>query len=283
MTAAADGFSRRSLSVIIPAHDEAATLPHLLAGLQGDALEVVVVCNGCMDDSAQVARKHAPRATVIEIAEASKIAALRAGDDVASTFPRFYVDADIEVDAATLRALASRLMAGRLAVAPTARHDTTGSSWPVRSYYRILPLLPVVSTSIVGTGCIGLSEVARSRFDDWPSVLADDYFLDGLFDAAEKERVEATGSRVTAPLGVADLVARRVRVIRANRQVDALGLRAAPAGRAQGLVGVLRRHPTRVLDMTVFVVVSLWVRVLVARRRGQQIEWGRDRSREQGG
>jgi len=285
MTEAAAHSPGRPLSVVIPAHDEAATLPGLLAGLRDDALELVVVCNGCTDDSADVARAHAPRATVVEIAAASKVAALAAGDAVAVAFPRFYLDADVGVDAGTLRRLASHLDGGPHAVAPAVRYDTQRSSWSVRSYYRVLPLLPAVSTSIAGTGCIGLSEQGRGRFDAWPDVLADDYFVDGLFGAGEKERVRDLTSVVAAPLGMGELVARRVRVIWANHQVDALGIRAVPVARAAGLAGVLRRHPARLADVAVFAAVSLWVRVRVraSRRRGQPVAWGRDRSRERQG
>lgn len=269
------------MSVVVPAHDEAATLPRLLAGLRGEELEVVVVCNGCTDDSAEVARAHAPDATVVEIAAASKVAALAAGDAVAGAFPRFYVDADVGVDAEVLRLLASRLQQGRLAVAPVPHYEARSSSWLVRSYYRVLPLLPAVSTSIAGTGCMGLSEDGRARFGEWPDVLADDYFLDGLFEASEKERVAAATSRVSTPLSGGELIGRRVRVIWANRQVDALGLRRVPVVRSGGVGGVLRRHPERALDVVVFAAVSLWVRASVrsARARGGPVAWGRDRSR----
>ena len=285
MTDAAGRPRGRSLSVVVPAHDEAATLPRLLAGLRDDDLEVVVVCNGCTDDSAHVARTHAPDAMVVEIATASKVAALAAGDAVAGVFPRFYVDADVGVDAQMLRRLASRLRAGPHAVAPAVHYDTRDSSWLVRSYYRVLPLLPAVSTSVAGTGCMGLSESGRSRFDGWPDVLADDYFLDGLFEGAEKERVGEVTSLVVAPLSLQELVLRRVRVIWANYQVDSLGLRRVPVARSGGIGSVLRRHPARLADVAVFAAVSLWVRVRVraSRRRGQPVAWGRDRSRERQG
>jgi glycosyltransferase involved in cell wall biosynthesis len=285
MTGATDRAPGPPISVVIPAHNEAATLPRLLVGLREPGLDVVVVCNGSTDGSAEVARALAPDAKVLEIDTASKVAALAAGDAVATAFPRFYVDADVGVDARVLRRLSSRLDAGPDAVAPAVRYDTGHSSWPVRAYYRVLPLLPAVSTSIAGTGCIGLSESGRSRFGDWPDVLADDYFVDGLFEVGEKERVRDVASVVVAPFSVGDLVARRVRVIWANRQVDSRGLRRVPVARAAGTAGVLRRHPARVLDVAVFTAVALWVRIRVrsTHRRGETVAWGRDRSRERAG
>ena len=54
-------------------------------------MQVVVVCNGCSDDTADRAR--ALGAEVLELADAGKHLALNAGDAVARGFPRVYLDA----------------------------------------------------------------------------------------------------------------------------------------------------------------------------------------------
>lgn len=270
------------LSVVVPAHDEERVLPALLAAIDDDGLELVVVPNGCTDRTADAARAASPRARVVEVHEASKTAALRAGDATAHHFPRSYLDADVAVTAAGLRQLADALAApGVLAVAPTVVVDSSGASWPVRAFYRALPLLPSVSTSIAGTGCIVLSEEGRARFGDWPAVLADDYFLDGLFRPDEKRRVAGVTSRVRTPRRLGDLVRRRVRVTFGNRQVDGLGLRIAPPV-GGGVLAAVRRHPGRALDLAVFVAVGLVVRLRVAAaiRGGREVGWNRDDSRD---
>ena len=84
--------------MIIPAHNEASviarTLAPLAAAAASGALEVIVVCNACTD---RTARDLAPPrsfagVTVVEIAEASKTAALNAGDSggrhLAAALPR---------------------------------------------------------------------------------------------------------------------------------------------------------------------------------------------------
>ncbi len=83
-------------SVIIPAHNEEAVIARCLSSLlegapsgTAEEVEVIVVCNGCDDHTAQVAREIAPRATVLEIPVASKVAALNAGDEEAAHFPAF--------------------------------------------------------------------------------------------------------------------------------------------------------------------------------------------------
>jgi glycosyltransferase involved in cell wall biosynthesis len=101
-------------SVVIPAHDEEerieTTLRSLVRGVAHGELEVVVVCNGCTDATATVARSVAG-VEVVEIAEASKIAALRVGDERTRTFPRIYLDADVELSGRAAVALA-RALAG---------------------------------------------------------------------------------------------------------------------------------------------------------------------------
>ena len=52
-------------SVIIPAHDEAGSIERCLTSLAADpgsdALDIVVVANGCTDTTAEQARRHAVR------------------------------------------------------------------------------------------------------------------------------------------------------------------------------------------------------------------------------
>ena len=94
------------MSVVIPAHDEERVLPRLLASLADPRLEVIVVANGCRDATADIARTAGVR--VVELAEGSKVAALDAGDEAATLFPRAYLDADIQILAKTLaKALAN--------------------------------------------------------------------------------------------------------------------------------------------------------------------------------
>src|ERR687891_96542 len=74
-------------SVIIPAYDESARigrcLDALFSGVGPGRLDVIVVCNGCRDDTAARARATGHPVRVIELPVASKAAALRAGDAAA--------------------------------------------------------------------------------------------------------------------------------------------------------------------------------------------------------
>src|SRR5262245_39062030 len=87
--------------VVIPAHDEERTIARLLrelGPLEAD-VQLIVVCNGCRDRTATIAAEAAPWSTVVELAEGSKPAALRAGDARLTTTPRLYLDADVLLSA----------------------------------------------------------------------------------------------------------------------------------------------------------------------------------------
>src|SRR5437899_623595 len=93
------------LSIIIPAHNEAGVIEATLGSLLGCHLDrpmqIIVVANGCGDDTATRARAFAQSSQgaieVLEIPIGGKINALNAGDRAAKYFPRAFLDADIQL------------------------------------------------------------------------------------------------------------------------------------------------------------------------------------------
>src|ERR1700730_14723213 len=92
LTTTASSPNVLAVSVVIPSHNEehviGRCLQALTDGAQADELEIIVVCNGCSDRTAAIARTW-PATTVVELSEVSKSAALNAGDLHATRFPRF--------------------------------------------------------------------------------------------------------------------------------------------------------------------------------------------------
>ncbi len=215
-------------SIVIPAHNEERVIGRLLdaltaAGPPADgpaALDVVVVCNGCTDATAQAAAR--PGVTVVEIPVPSKHAALRAGDRHARGFPRVYVDADVEIDASGIRILAEAVAPadGVLAAAPARRLPTAGCAWRVRAYYRVWQLLPAVREGLFGRGVIALSERGHARIAGLPPLMADDLAVSLAF--APHERAVVPGATVTVhpPRTWADLIRRRVRATTSTHQLE---------------------------------------------------------------
>src|SRR4051812_16230142 len=89
------------LSIIIPAHNEAAvvarTLNSILANKLDRPLQIIVVANGCTDETAEVVRRFNDTVELVETPVGSKTHALNLGDRVAKYDLRAYLDADIEL------------------------------------------------------------------------------------------------------------------------------------------------------------------------------------------
>ncbi|MEO6380495.1 MAG: glycosyltransferase family 2 protein, partial [Nitrobacter sp.] len=204
------------ISIVVPAHNEgsviARTLGQWVTGSASDEISVVVICNGCTDDTARIARRFGPTVHVIESEIASKIHALNLGDHISSGFPRIYVDADILITVEAILALARRLERGDvLAVAPTANINLTGCSWLVRKYYDIRSRLPSSREGIGGSGVYALSEAGRRRFGKFPEVVADDTYVRLQFGLTERETLPYAKSTVFPPRTALQLIGVRTR------------------------------------------------------------------------
>ncbi len=214
-------------SVVVPAHDEgdgiATTLTTLLADARPDEFEVVVVCNGCSDDTADVARR-VPGVLVEELPRPSKVGALRRGDQLATAFPRIYLDGDVRLTTATARALVDALQLEAPRTAGVAgRVDAADSTRLARWYYDFRQRLPVFRTGIIGAGVYAMNRAGRGRFRDWPEVLGDDQFV--LRNFAAHERITVPGHQTEVPI-VEDLptvLRRQLRVRHGNRQLTRSG------------------------------------------------------------
>lgn len=270
------------ISVVIPAHNEAAVIGRCLQALPTDDLEVVVVCNGCTDTTAEVATRLGSHVRVETIPEASKTAALNHGDAVAAHFPRVYLDADTVLRRGAIEAMTRALELGdALAVGPTVQYDLSRSSRWVRSYYRIWSRLPSVGGDIVGCGVYALSEEGRARFDRFPDLLGDDHFVRDCFSPDERRVTDAV-SVVSAERTVRDLVRRKVRVFTGNRLVYV----AQAGGRTRGRrrqtqwLDVVRRDPRLAFDLPIYLTVTTLAKLLSRWRtwRGTHLDWGRDDS-----
>jgi glycosyltransferase involved in cell wall biosynthesis len=273
-------------SVVIPAHDEQAVIGRLLDALgEGQppgAIEVVVACNGCTDDTAAVARARG--AHVVEVPAASKIAALDAGDAAATAFPRFYVDADVVL---TGRAVAdvARWLAddgdGVPCAAPPFDVAVDGRPWAVRAFYDVWLRTPYLADAHVGSGVFALSQAGRARFGHFPGVIADDLFVRNLFGRAERRVVATDPFVIEAPRTLRALVRRRVRVHAGNlEQAAHAELRSLPGARescAPWWRTVVER-PSLAARAVPYALVNaiakLRARQLV--RGGREIGWRRD-------
>ncbi len=273
-------------SVIIPAHNEAATIGRNLRalrdGTRADDLDVVVVCNGCTDRTADVAREADPLARVIEIAQPSKVEAVRVGNAATDVFPRIHLDADIELrGTAALQLLEPIARDEVLATAPARDVPRTGCSPWVRWYYDVWESLPQVEAGLFGRGVVVLSEQAQARVTALPQMMSDDLGMSDSFSGDERRVVPAAVAVIHPPRTVRDLVRRRIRVATGNAQAAQLGVRR-PGSRTgpRTLLGLAVTRPGLALRLPVFVAVHVAAQLGArkALRSGDFATWQRDES-----
>jgi len=255
--------SMTSATIIIPARNESATiegcLRALLASAEPGEFEVIVVCNGCTDSTAALARRFSA-VRVIELEAPSKPAALNAGDRAACASPRIFVDADIEVDTKSVRALVHSLaQGGALVASPRPRLDLSCSSRAVRLFYSVWSRLPYFTRGPIGAGVYAVSEVGRARFDQFPNLISDDGFIERTFRPEERASVAGASMVIRTPPNLRSLIRIEARRRAGFRQLEAFGLAGhspQSRGQRQGLI-LLAANPFRWPAIAVYLVVRL--------------------------
>ena len=277
------------ISIIIPAHNEAKVIRRCLeqvtGGLEPGEAEVIVVCNGCSDDTAGIAGAFGSPVRMIETDVPSKVNALNLGDEAATGFPRIYMDADIRLDGQAIRRLVDVLKKGPcLAAAPSMGMDLDRSSWFVRAYYRIWSALPYTREGFMGVGVYAMSAAGRRRFGRFPDVIADDGYVRMLFAPGERVAAPECVSIVKGPATLRDLIKIKTRsrlgLYQLRRRFPELFAREAALkqyGRASRWIAA---NPLLWPAAAVYVCVNLISKHRARRQMGriEQYVWERDES-----
>jgi hypothetical protein len=274
------------ISVVIPAHNEASVIERLLTGLLADArsdeLHIVVVANGCSDDTATIAASHEPRVRVVSTPIASKALALELGETHAQGFPRIYVDADVELRTSDIRALVAALAEpGVLAAAPERALTMDGRPRTVRWYYDVWQRLPGVREDLYGRGVIAVSAAGHARLLGLPRVMNDDLAASLAFAPHERRVVPEARVVIHPPRTTGDLLRRRIRSLTGIAQMEGrmAGVAATRTSRSD-LVRIVRESPATAPRMAVFLGVTAAARWKARRpiREKDFTTWLRDDS-----
>lgn len=195
----------KTFTVIIPAHNEAALIGRCLRSLmasdplpQGWRVAVLVVANGCTDNTAAKAHEYADHATargwslsVIDEPQGGKLNALNIADKAAQGTNRAYLDADVTLDPALLGQLvetldsdAPRYASGQPTLGPAQSRIT-------RAYGRFWASLPFATSGVPGFGIFAMNAAGRARWGQWPDIISDDTFARLSFTANERVRINS--------------------------------------------------------------------------------------------
>jgi glycosyltransferase involved in cell wall biosynthesis len=275
------------ISIIVPAHNEANVIGRCLnamtRGARSGELEILVVCNGCSDATADIARRHDPPVTVFEIETPSKSAALNLGHQKATSFPRFYVDADIVLPIESIRRVANVLRGGSIhGAAPGIRVDLKNCSWPVRAYYNIWLRTPYVNEGMIGSGVYAISEQGGTRFTAFPNIIADDGFARLLFTPEERLSVDGAWFLMTPPKTLRNQIHIDVRRRVGRFEMAALHpdttTREAKHQRSELFRLALKPSLWPALVVYLYAKVACIAVYLIRERQGRHKHWNRDES-----
>lgn len=195
----------KRVSVLIPAHNEAAHIRACLAAVFSSAPlpagwcgEVLVIANGCADDTAARARTTDTSEDwalrVLDLPEGGKLAALNAGDAVAIGDVLIYLDADVRVSTDLIPQVIAALTQNGAKYASGSPRIPPARSAITRAYARFWMQLPFFRSGVPGFGVFAMTRKGRTRWGEWPDIIADDIFARLRFAPTERQRVAATYS-----------------------------------------------------------------------------------------
>jgi glycosyltransferase involved in cell wall biosynthesis len=274
-------------SIIIPAHNEARVLGDCLDMLVRDVesgeFDIVVVCNGCTDDTAGVARQYDGQVRVFSIAHASKVAALNLGDSVARAYPRVYLDSDLQVSGKAIRSLVLALAKDKLAAIGFMNITLQNRSWLIRNFYRVWLLHPYLMQGKFG-GVYALSEAGCRKRGPYPNVIADDAFVMSQF--APKDCVAVPECRFTVypPATMMNLLRIRTRSHLGNFQLkDSINpARGVKASDQREWLKRIAKNPKTWPGLVIYVAVNATAKInALYRHRFAVYTWLRDESSRQ--
>jgi len=272
------------VSIVIPAHNEANAIGRCLSGLLADSMpgefDIVVVCNGCADDTAKIAASFGTRVRVFDLITASKVAALNFGDQAARTYPRVYLDSDLVISGSDIRSLVSLLDENTLAAVGHMDVQLEERSWPIKSFYRIWARNPYLTAGKFG-GVYALSEEGCKKRGPYPDIIADDGFAKNAFDSTECKSDHGCRFTVSPPATVKDLLRIRTRVHLGNLQLKSMENKhgePSDAHQNRWLFNALR-SPGLWPAIGVYLSINLAARVAAKyRHQREDYRWLRDES-----
>ncbi len=274
------------LSIIIPAHNEATvverTLKSILANQIDRPLQIIVVANGCTDETANVVRRFSDKIEVVETPVGSKTHALNLGDRVAKYDLRAYLDADIELSPNALQDVVNTFNDPTIHLAmPRAKHLYRGHNPFLAGYYAIWRSMPYVRRGAMGGGFYCIDKELRSRFREFPSITADDKFIRNLAKPHERRVVETCFATVTMPQSFGMLLKVKTRWTYGNLELAASrpDLNVNDQRKHEGALLHMLIRPWLWIHMPTFVFVYVYAQI-AARKRLEQQEavWDRDAS-----
>ena len=281
-------------TVVIPAYNEAQGIERTLRAVLAQEianLTVIVVPNACVDDTAARARTFEPRVIVVETATPGKPNAMNLAEETLrarglDSFPRLFLDGDIELEAGALAAMLARCVGSTpKIVAAKPRFDVSRCSLFVRLFYQASVFNPWHSAGAPnGSGTFMVNASGRALWGTFPSIISDDSFVERHFAPTAQETVHEAHSIVRVPRTLAGLRAIAARKRLGTQELDGLLPARADGRDTRGTARIMLRKMLPRPHLWPALCAFLWVKTLerldrksAAQKQGQA-RWQQDRS-----
>jgi glycosyltransferase involved in cell wall biosynthesis len=276
----------RGISVIIAAHNEGAviegTLRSVLNNKLDRPLQIIVVANGCKDDTAEKARRFGPDVEVIETPIGNKINAINLGDRAAKYFPRAFLDADCQLSENLLQRVADEFEDSSVRiVAPGVKYIYSGWNPFLAGYYQLWKSLPHVKRNTMARGFYAIDAKLRERYTEFPALTADDKFIRNLTKPEERRVAEDCYTTVHLPDNFRDLLKVKTRWTFGNLELSERrpDLNVNDQGEHDGIAGYLLARPWLWVNVPTFLFVWWYARRAAKKKLAEKrAGWERDES-----
>ncbi|CAM4243763.1 glycosyltransferase family 2 protein [Pseudoalteromonas ostreae] len=197
------------LTVIIPAYNEEKCIEKTLSELTNFSsleVEVIVLPNGCTDNTAEFVRAKYPSFKVVELETGSKVLAINKGLEIAKFGHVLVQDADVIINAESVRNILKFIESeDYLFASPNTRIIQDGS-FLTNKYYSFLKLTPAYRIGMVNSGAYLISPNARDILGEFPQVIADDGYVKGTLGTANLTTIPSCYSVVMSPRTIWSLI-----------------------------------------------------------------------------
>lgn len=263
----------KMFSIIIPAYNETTVITDTINSILSDGAitksQIIIVCNACHDNTAEVVRQFAIKAEnllkqqkieilILETPIASKTNAINLGHSKATHLKRILLDADILISGASLVTLYSEMhLNNALVASPKAIFNYAKSDFWVNQYYQVASVSNYNRFQRI-SNVIALSEQATQRLGNLPSIIADDEYISRQFCESEKLVVDKCYFEFACPLNVISLLKTQTRVRLGNIQLNKLGITKKVPAKSTSLPED-KINKSTMLSLTIFTCIKLCI------------------------
>ncbi|MEW6989451.1 glycosyltransferase family 2 protein [Colwelliaceae bacterium 6441] len=276
-------------SIIIPAYNEetliAKTLTLLLDDNNLNAIELIVICNACNDNTYAETLSFIEKNSVLlqqrnidfsvfEADKASKTNALNIGINNSQGTIKILMDADIQISGKDLNTLVAELQDNQLkAISPKIKFSFDKSNFLVRQYFQVASLSSYNLNNRL-SNVIALSPQGVNKITPLPEVIADDEYIRRQFSPNEVAVSQHCSLVFTCAKNLTNLLQVLTRVERGNVQLNHLKIKLPTTNAPKGD----NKPPLFCFPTFILIKIFVKIRAKIQFMQGKIKQWERDES-----